>query len=324
MTDADRIYRWGILGSGRMAAEFVDELHSHPNAHPVAVASSHLERARDFAMQKGCDRALSSYESLIALSDLDAVYIATTNESHFENAMRCIEKKRPVLVEKPICTRLSDLAVLITAAKSNRVFCMEAMWTLFFPALEALKKTITDLGSVTHVEASFCIRVPFDPRHRLYDPARGGGALLDIGIYPLTFAYFLLGSRPERIDSRLTFAPSGTDDGGEITLVYAGGVRARLVYSLHGESPHRAEIHCERGRVTVDNFFHPSQITTHPEGRAPLVQTFEYPLKGYNFEIDEVHAALAEGAVESDIMPLEKSFEILTAMEKILADNKKH
>ncbi len=323
MTVSKKIYRWGLLGTGRMAAEFTEELRLHKNAVPAAAASSLPGRAHVFARNLDIPHAFDSYEALLACDGLDVIYIAGTHDTHFPYAMRCIERRLPVLVEKPICTRLSDLEALRAAATANRVFCMEAMWMLFFPSIRGLKQTLAKLGPVRRLDASFCIDIPFDPNHRLYNPALAGSAMLDIGIYPVTFALHLFGTFPEAFDSRLTLSLTGTDSAGEIDLRYADGSAAHLVYSLDGHSPHRAEIVCEGGRVVLEDFFHPSRMTVYSNGHPPAAQSFSYPFKGYNYEIDAVHDALEAGLTESDIMPLQTSAQILSTMEKILNGRKK-
>jgi predicted dehydrogenase len=301
-----------------MAAEFADELLLHPNATLVAVASSHPGRAALFAEQKGVALAFDTFEQLIACDEVDVVYIATTTESHFVNAMRCIEYHKPVLVEKPICTEVADLQALIHAAKEQRVFCMEAMWMLFFPAVFGIRELLLPIGPITRLDASFCIHVPYAPHHRLYDPALGGGALFDIGIYPLTFAQRLFGLNTARIDHRLSFAETGVDDAGEIVLTYPNDVIAHLTYSLKTHSPHTATISGQDGRAVFEDFFHPSAVTITAPHLGEMRTTYTYPIKGYHFEIDAVHQALEQGLTECDIAPLAGSLEVLSAMKNIL------
>jgi predicted dehydrogenase len=323
MTSLNEPFRWGILGTGRMASAFADELLLHPKAKLVAVASSHPNRAAVFAKQKGLHLAFDSYEELIDCDEVDVVYIATTNESHFVTAMQCIEHQKPVVVEKPICTEAADLEMLIRAATKRRVFCMEAVWMLFFPAVLCIRDIIAPIGPVTRLDASFCIHVPYDPHHRLYDPLLGGGAMLDIGIYPFTFAHRLLGLENARIEHRLSFAPTGTDDAGEIVLTYPNDVVAYLSYSLRAARPHTAIIEGQNGRAVFEDFFHPSAVTVTASRLGEMRTTYTYPLKGYHFEIDAVHAALKANAKECDIAPLQDSLTVLSAMKNILKDTPK-
>ncbi len=315
-------FRWGILGCGRMASDFADELLLHPEATLAAVASSDRGRAALFAEQKGGARALDSYEQLIACDDVDIVYIATHTENHFESAMRCIEHRKPVLVEKPICMDESELRCLIAAAKERQVFCMEAVWMLFFPAIARIEEVLAPIGPIKRLDASFRIDIPFHPSHRLYDPVHGG-ALLDIGIYPLFFTHRLFCLKNARIVPKLSFSPAGADDEGEITLTYPNDVVAHLDYSLRDFRPHVAVIEGQNGRAVFEDFFHPKAVTVTARNFGEMRTTYRYPLKGYHFEIDAVHEALKAGKTACDLAPLSASLEVLSAMNDILEKSRK-
>lgn len=301
-----------------MASQFADELLMHSDASLSAVASSCANRADAFAKKKGCFDS-HNYEQLLDRQDIDAIYIASTNDKHFELAMNCIEREKPCLVEKPICTSLSDLDTLITTVRKKGVFCMEAMWMLFFPAIINLKRSLEVIGPIENIDVSFCIDVPYKPNHRLYSPALGGGALFDIGIYPLTFVRYLLGLEVDKMECNLSFAPTGTDDEGTIVLTYKQDVTAHLYYSLKTAKPHRAVITGQYGTVTIEDFFHPSSMTHVLKSGEVKTYRYCYASMGYNYEIDEVHRALKNSAKESDIMPLSTSYEILSFMLTILS-----
>ncbi len=310
-------FRWGILGTGWMASVFTEELRCHPEAVVVGVASTNRERAGTFAREHHIPRWHDTYEALVAETDLDIVYDATTNNFHLENALNCLMSKKPVLVEKPICLSPTDLDQLIEVHREQGTFCMEAMWTRFFPLIRSLEVPLSAISPLESMVAEFGIHIPFDPTHRIYAPALGGGALYDLGVYPLNLAHLLFGFAECEMSSLVERAETGVDETATIHLSYTNGVSARLFCSASKATPHRAVFTGARGTVVLEDFFHPSKlaITTDAE---TVVQVPEYPHMGYNYEIDEVHRAVSAGDSESGVMPLSASREILEIIDRVL------
>ena len=194
-----KIYNWGIIGPGKIARKFADDLQRLPNARIHAVASTSPERARAFANEYGVAHVFSRYEDIIHCSDLDVVYIATPHVLHCENALMCIEHGIPVLCEKPFAMNSSEARRMVSAARRNRVFLMEALWTRFIPAVDHAFELVAggEIGDLHTVKSDFGFYMPFEANHRIFNKALGGGSLLDIGIYPALLALFLFG-KPDR------------------------------------------------------------------------------------------------------------------------------
>ena len=318
MIQNSKILRFGILGTGWMADIFARELVKCHHASLAAVSSSTPDRSVAFCERFSGAVAYPSYEALIAAPEVDVVYIATTTERHFQNAMTCIEARKPTLVEKPIAMKPDEIAEMILAAKKRDVFLMEAMWTRCFPRIRHLEETLAPIGSVRRMTASFCMDIPFSPNNRLYSPALGGGALLDIGIYPLTLLHRLWGFDGASMTSNLSYAATGVDDAGVLCFDYPDGRTARLDYSLKGHRPHRAIFQGERGTAIFDDFFHPSMITVTLDDAPPGEERFAYPVMGYHYEIEEVAACLSAGRKENALVPLAASAEVLAMMTRVL------
>ena len=318
VSDTTKKIRFGILGTGWMADIFAKELALSEDATLTAVASSTPGRAASFSNVHSAARPFDSYEALIAWEGIDIVYIATTTERHLENAMTCIDHGRPMLVEKPLTLCADDTRKVVAAAKARGLFCMEAMWMRCFPQIRDLEAVLAPIGPVQKLEASFCIDIPFDPTHRLYNPDLGGGALLDIGIYPLNLVHRLWGFENAEMSFRLEWAKSGVDEAGVITFDYSDGRHAALDYSLKGQRPHRARFHGQTGTVTIENFFHPSKIIVALGDGTIAEEAFSYPVMGYQYEIDEVVRSIKTGRLESALVPHRTAIEIAEMMDRIL------
>jgi len=190
------VYNWGIIGMGRIAHKFAQDLQLLPNARLWAVASQDTTRAAAFAGQYKAPHHYGSYEAILSCPELDVVYIATPHVTHCSNTLMCLEAGIPVLCEKPLAMNAAEAESMVQTARQRQVFLMEAMWTRFLPATLQMLKWIEEgrIGEVISVKADFGFRAPFDPQSRIYNKALGGGALLDIGIYPAFFEPVAIGA----------------------------------------------------------------------------------------------------------------------------------
>ncbi len=317
-TNQSNPFRWGILGTGWMADHFARELALHPEAVVTAVASKGLARAEKFAAEHHIPRAYDLYEGVIASADVDIVYDATTNNHHLDNGIACLSHRKPLLLEKPLCQNTDELNRLMEVYRKQGTFLMEAMWMRFFPIIRDLKNTLSTIEPLVSLEATFGNAVPFDENHRIYSPALGGSALLDLGVYPLNLAHLLFGLDTCTVTSDIKWAKTGVDETARITLHYPGGLTAHLFCSAAETTPHRATFTGERGTVILEDFFHPSKLEVTVRGERTRLLQPTYPHMGYNFEIDEVHRALRAGELESPGMPLATSREILSFIDGLL------
>jgi len=311
--------RWGLIATGEIAKNMVQALHQSDGARVVAVASRTQARAETFGQQWNIPSRYGSYEELVEDPDIDVVYIATPHNLHYENMKMCLQAGKHVLCEKAFTLNARQAEECIAIAREKQLFLMEAMWMRFFPAMRQVREWLANrvLGEVRLVQADFCFNLPFDPNHRLYNPDLAGGALLDLGVYPLSFATMVLGF-PQGIASHAHIGETGVDELDTILLNYENGASANLSCSMRVYKPREAFIIGTKGYIKVHNiFFRPDRLTLHPSGQEP--QVFDFPMdgNGYVYEIEEVHQCLRAGKTESHLMPLDDSLRLMALMDEL-------
>ena len=314
-----KVYNWGILAPGKIAHKFVRDLSVLPNARLHAVASRAPERARVFAEQHGAPHAFGSYEAMLSCPDLDVVYVATPHAFHHPNSLLFLRAGIPVLCEKPLAMNATQAQEMIETARAQEVFLMEAMWTRYLPTIGKALELIEQgqIGQVLSVKADFGFRGDFQPDGRLFNPALGGGALLDIGIYPVFLALLLLG-RPPVIRAAAHLGPTGVDEEIGILFQYPNGQLAHLHSSIRAHTKTEAFIYGETGTLHLHTRWHePSSMTLLRVGERPREFRFDYQGKGYYLEAEAVMRHLAEGKTESDLLPLDFSLELMETLDAI-------
>ena len=315
MTDT---VRWGVLGTGGIAATFAGDLRLAEGAELAAVGSRTPEAAEAFAKAHGFARAHGSWAELAADPEVDVIYVATPHAFHQSAAMTALAGGKAVLCEKPMTLDLAGSAQLVQEARSRGLFLMEAMWMRCNPVIRKLAEVIEDgvIGQVTTVHADFGLQGPFGAGHRLRDPALGGGALLDLGVYPINLAHLVLGA-PARVASWAHLTPEGVDDNTAVVLGYGSGAIASLTCSLIGASRNAATITGTRGRIELPGEFYRPHSFTVFTGDDREVFDVEFEGNGYQFEAEEVQRCLHEGLLESPLMPHETTLEIMTLMDTV-------
>ncbi|MEW2498564.1 Gfo/Idh/MocA family protein [Streptomyces nodosus] len=317
--------RWGVLGTGWIAQRFAEDVLLLPGHTVSAVGSRVRHTAETFARQHGIERAWDSYEQLVADDEVDVVYVATPHTFHLAHATLGLEAGRPVLVEKPFTTNAADARRLIALARDRGLFAMEAMWTRFNPLIGRLRALVADgaIGDVTAVYADFGFISPYDPAHRHWSPELGGGALLDLGVYPLYFTWMLLGA-PESIQATAATAPTGVDANTGVLLGYACGAVALLHCNLTSDSPWTAVVTGTEGRIEVPSpFFSPHTLVLHRKGAEPETFRTDVLGNGYAYQAQEVARCLRAGELESPVMPLDETLAIHGNLDTILAQLKR-
>ena len=318
MTDT---IRWGILGTGWIANEFAQGLVQLADAELVAVGSRTAGSANRFADRFQVPRRHSTYQALAEDPGVDVIYVATPNPMHREHCLLCLASGKPVLCEKPFALNAGEAAEMIQTAREKGVFLMEAMWTRFFPLMAKVRTLVNEgaIGEVQMLVADLCIHFDFDPTDRRYAPELGGGALLDLGVYPLSFASMIMGS-PSRITATAHLGETGVDEQAGIVLVYKGGRVSTLYTSIRVDSPVEAILLGTRGRIRIhDWWIHPHRLTLDPSGQESTVIEMPYVGNGYQFEAAEVMACLRAGKLESDLLPLDETLSIVETMDTIRA-----
>ncbi|MFG2118341.1 Gfo/Idh/MocA family protein [Streptomyces sp. NPDC048710] len=319
---AEQSVRWGILATGGIAAAFAADLVDLPDAEIVAVASRSQESARAFAERFGVTRAYGDWESLAADADIDVVYVATPHSAHRAAAGLCLAAGRNVLCEKAFTLNLREAEELVALAKEHDRFLMEAMWMYCNPLVRRLKALVAGgaIGEVRTVQADFGLAGPFPPAHRLRNPALGGGALLDLGVYPVSFAHLLLGE-PDEVVARGVLSDEGVDLQTGALLSWESGALASVHCSIVGGTGVTASVTGSRGRIDIPSgFFHPDRFVLHRDGRAPEEFTAD-PADGLRtslrHEAEEVMRALRAGEKESPLVPLAGSLAVMRTLDAI-------
>jgi predicted dehydrogenase len=316
--NAEGEVRWGIVGPGQIASKVVRDFEHVPNARAVAAASRSLERASAFADEHGIERAYGSYGEIMADPEVDVLYIATPHPQHHAIAVKALDAGKAILVEKTFTATVAGAEDVVATARARGVFAMEAMWTRFQPAIVAARELIDDgaIGEVRQVQADLGVNQPYNPRSRLFDPAQGGGGLLDLGVYVVSFAQYFLGT-PDRVQVSGSLAPTGVDIEAGLLLGYDDGRAATLLTSLRHPTPGAARIHGTGGWIDVrPRFHHPQTIVLTRIGHEPEMITRPQTGGGYAHELIEVTECLRAGRTESAIMPLDDTL----AVQRVLND----
>jgi predicted dehydrogenase len=315
--------RWGILGTGGIARKFAEGLALLPDARMTAVGSRTQDSADSFGANWKIPNRHGSYAALMADPEVDAVYIATPHTLHRENALGCLAAGKAVLCEKPFTINARQADDVIGLARKQRIFLMEAMWTRFLPVITKIRSLIAEgaIGKVRQVQADFGFRPAFDPKSRLFDPALGGGALLDLGVYPISLASMVFGEAPLRLASRAALGATGVDEQSGAVLEYSDGRMAVISCSLRFESPRAAEIIGEGGWIRIHRpWWISDTFTLSRPGREDETITLPYLGNGYAHEAVEVMQCLRGGKVESRVMPLDETFRVMQTLDAIRAE----
>ncbi|MEU9157723.1 Gfo/Idh/MocA family oxidoreductase [Streptomyces sp. NPDC048417] len=319
---AEQSVRWGILATGGIAAAFAADLVDLPDAEIAAVASRSPASAEAFAERFGIGRAYGDWESLARDEDIDVVYVATPHSAHRAAAGLCLEAGRNVLCEKAFTIDAREAGELVTLAKKHDRFLMEAMWMYCNPLVRRLKALVGDgaIGEVRTVQADFGLEGPFPPAHRLRDPALGGGALLDLGVYPVSFAHLLLGE-PDGLSARAVLSDEGVDLQTGALLSWESGALAAVHCSIVGGTGTTASVTGSRGRIDIpDGFFNPERFVLHRDGRDPeefALDPADGPHNTLRHEAREVMRALRAGEKESPLVPLDGTLAVMRTLDTL-------
>jgi predicted dehydrogenase len=319
----DHVIRWGIMGAGGIAAQIADDLRLVPGNTIAAVAAATPGKAAAFAARYGVaawHEGPDSYAALARRPDVDVVYVATTHERHHANALAALNAGKAVLCEKPLTLHAGQARDLVAAAVRADVFLMEAMWTRFFPITQAVLDALPAIGGVRHIQADFGIRHPGGNDHRMFNPALAGGALLDLGIYPITYAMLLAGGAPTTVHGIPRWTSTGVDAGSVCVLDFPGGIQAQVSSCLDLVVPHQARIHGPLGRIVVDDFFHPSACTISLRGSDDRRIASAFPGHGYQFELAEVARCLRAGERSSPRRTWAETVAVLEVLDRLRGD----
>ena len=314
-----RSFNWGILGAGGIAQAFVDDLSKAEGHKVVAVGSRSISKAQKFASKITDATAYGSYENLVADKNVDAIYVATPHPMHEEHSLLAMNAGKPVLCEKPFAMSAKQAQTMIDASHANGVALLEAMWTRYLPHIAMVRTILSSniLGQIQMVEADHGQRLADRGINRLVDPNLGGGAILDLGIYPISFAHLVLGS-PAHITARAVMTDRGVDAQTSAIFDYNNGAQAIINTTIIAQTPCRAVVSGLLGRLEIDRtFYNPASM------RVVLFDgtTTEYPNSysghGLREQAVEMARVVRAGLLESPLMPHQETISVMNSMDEI-------
>ena len=313
--------KWGILGCGHIALKFLSGIKPSEKGSVVACAARSYEKAKLFAKTHKIDQAVETYEQLATSADIDAIYVANTHNAHFETVKLCLSAGKHVLCEKPLTVNAAQTKVLVDLASKNNVLLMEAVWTRFLPAIRSLQTAIQDgiIGDIVTVKADFSLNRELPVTHRLRNPELAGGALLDLGIYPLTIASIVFETAPHAIYAQCVLDDeTRVDQRGFYTIDFGQGKTALLTSGYTQDAPCEAVISGTKGHIIVPHFLGAKSYQIFMQDEAPTTVEMPYE-EGHEFcaEIEHFHECLAKGLTQSPILPPSKTLEMMQTMDEI-------
>ena len=313
-----REIKWGILGLGKIAHKFAQDLQLVEGCSLDAVASSELVRAQAFASKHNIDQAYGDYTALFEDEAIEILYIASLNQDHYPHTLKALKKGKAVLCEKPLAINQKQVTEMITCAQKQEVFLMEALWTRFNPALKQVLQWVNQgvVGPLRYINASFSFNgLDASRESRLFNPYKGGGSLLDIGIYPVFLAYLLLG-KPKNIKASAILTAEGVDE--QIGILFRYEKSQAVLYSsfAHDEDM-QARICGEAGEIYIDSRWHESSKLTLVKNESQTIQNLDFSGKGYTYEIEEANKCLREKKLQSPSWSHKDSLELMKLMDSI-------
>lgn len=313
-----KVIRWGIIGAGRIARVFVKDFPFVQNARLVAIASRDKAKAAEFAAECNIPMAMD-YEELYNSTEIDAVYIATTHNFHFEQALACLKHGKAVLCEKPITVNPRELEILMAAAAEHQVFLMEALWSCFMPSMAKAREWISSgrIGALKIIQGDFSYPAVKNDEGRLYNPKLAGGALLDIGIYPIAVCSLFTDGKPGLIKATGVLTHTGVDETIGLLLGY-GPVTAILTTSIVTRMSNTFFLYGETGSIELKEFWKTRSCTLY-DAEHNLLETFEDGREQYGFayQTQDATDTLLAGKIQSAVVPLSKSLEWQETMMEV-------
>ena len=310
--------KWGIAGLGNIARKFAGDLKRIPEAELVGVASTNRNRALAFQKEFNGQKAYDNYEDLFLDPHIQVIYIASLNQNHKDMTMAALKAGKGVLCEKPLGLNTEEIRSMIALAKKQNCFLMEAFWSRFNPAIQKTKQWIKEgqIGDPKFIFAEFSFfNLNIDSSHRLMDPKKGGGVLLDIGVYPLFLAYFIFG-KPKNILAQSIFASTGVDVQTSMILQYENA-QALLYCGIANESNNNAVVRGTEGDILLHGFWHNAQKVDLTKAGAIIQEDFPSEGNGFVPEIEEVNSCIASGKKESKFWSHKDSVELGILVERV-------
>jgi len=313
----DKVIRWGILGTGKIARAMAQGLRDAPGAQLVAVASRSSAGAQAFGAEFDIEHRHASYQALADDGNVDMIYIATPHTQHAENALMCLAAGKHVVCEKPFTMHAREAQAVVALAREKKLFLMEAMWSRFLPAAQEARRIIDsgEIGVVQQIQADIGFVATFPPEHRMFNPDLGGGALLDVGIYPLSMAAFFLGPVLE-VQALAEMGATGVDEQVVFSLRHAAGGTSSCACSLRALTPTEMTISGALGRIRLPSrFYRPDHLIVEPMDGERRVIAAPFIGNGYAHEAIEAMRCIRAGLLESPVMPHDESVALMASLD---------
>ena len=313
-----KTYRIGIIGAGHIAEKMASTIRQMHNVETYAIASRQLEKAKNFATKYAIKQAYGSYEDLVSDSNIDLVYIATPHSMHYAHARLCIENKKPVLCEKAFTANAQQAESLLKLAAEKQVFLTEAIWTRFMPFSKKIRQVLDDGVIGTPMTLMASLSYPIADKERIIKPELAGGALLDLGVYPINFALMVFGNDIKDIVSTCIKSDTGIDAQNSITFIYNNGRMAVMQTNIYCAGDRQGIIYGDKGYIIVDNINNPQQATIYSETHS-IIKTLVCPtqISGYEYEVYASINALEQGKLECNDMPHQETLYVMRMLDNL-------
>lgn len=311
----------GILGAGRIAVTLAETMNKMPEVECYGVASRDLEKAKAFAKDHGFQHAFGSYEEMLADEEVELIYIATPHSHHYRHMKMCLEAGKHVLCEKSFTVNEKQAAEIFRIAEEKKLLVTEAIWTRYMPSRKMINDLLDEevVGDVKKMTAN--LNYPLLDKDRIVKPELAGGALLDVGIYPLNFAYMHFGDNVREMKSAVQMTSAGVDGENGMILLYEDGRMAVLNSGIHGKSDSEGVFYGSKGCMVVENINNPESIKIYDTDRK-LIREIKVPeqISGYEYEITETISCIKEGKLECPSMSHEETLKMMRVMDALRAD----
>lgn len=311
---------WGIIGLGNIANKFAQAITKMNDTQLVAVASRTKEKSEKFGNSYGVskEKSYGSYEEILMDKEIHAIYIAVPNSMHKELSLLCLKNKKAVLCEKPVTMNEKEIVEVVNCAKENNVFFMEAMKTRFLPVHREVKRIIenNELGEIRLIQADFGFYSEFDEKNRLFQKDLGGGALLDVGVYPVSYGMWLMGNNPEKVLSSYNIGQGGVDENVSAIISYDKGREFHIYGAINLNTAREATIVGTKGILKIPRFSSGEELKIIINNEEKIIK-FPFHINGFEYQIEEVNSSLRNNEIESKIMSFDDSISVMRILDRI-------
>jgi predicted dehydrogenase len=313
-------FKWAIIGSGQIAEEFAHDIKLAKGQSIEAVVGRTMEKAKTFASAENIPQYFDNLDTLLQQGGIDAAYIATPHTLHYEQTLQCLSHNIPVLCEKPLAINMQQVSDMIAASEQHNTFLMEGMWIRFLPSIQKVLELIEKdaIGNIVSIKADMSYRAPHETSNRFFDPQKGGGSLLDLGIYPVYLSHLLLG-KPHVIQAWARLTNEHIDESCAALFHYDNGMYAIIESSLIMQMEWQAIIYGDKGKITIENPWNetPKAITLETYDGKTTSYPCHWQGKGLHYEIDEVYSCIQQGKIESELYCHHFSLDLMQTMDEI-------